>query len=138
MLPGDGSFVLQRQSDGVETSIQTVFSEGVDLEATMSIVRGGHRLVPEVYRQLIRGRRKDVVHHCQDLVGLQHNRQHAVLEAVVVEDVDKPRRNDTAESLVEERTGRMFTRRSASKVIPCQKNRRALEARLIQKERRIL
>ena len=81
---------------------------------------------------------EDVFHHRQDLVGLQHHRQNAVLEAVVVEDVGKARRDDATEALIQQRPGGMFTRRSAAEVVARQEDRGPLVAGLVQKERRIL
>src|SRR5262249_50072982 len=130
--------MLQGQSDRVETPIQAVFSEGVDLETGPCPVRGGHRLVTKVHGQLVTGRGQDVMDHRQDLVGLQHQRQNAVLEAVVVEDVCETRCDDTTEALVEERPRGMLTRRSTSKIIARQEDRRTLKARLVQKKFRVL
>ena len=123
--------MLQRQADGVEPAIQTVFSERVDLEASAGAVWGDYRLVSKIHGQLVSGRRNNPLHHGQDFVGFQHDRQDAVLEAVVVKNVGEARCDDATEALVEERPGGMFTRRSAAEVVAGQENRRALEARLI-------
>src|SRR5690606_41961848 len=64
-----------------------------------------------------------------DLILFQYDRQQAVLEAVVVEDVGKARRDDGAEAILVQRPRRMFARRATAKVLTRQQHAVALVAR---------
>ena len=69
-----------------------------------------------------------------DLRLRQHDRQQAVLEAVVVEDVGVRRRDHRAEAVVGERPRRVLARAAAAEVAAREQDRRALVARLVQHE----
>eukprot|EP00955_Chlamydomonas_euryale_P085067 364050-Chlamydomonas_euryale.AAC.18 len=63
-------------------------------------------------------------HICTHLLARQHDWQHAVLEAVVEEDVGKRRRDDCANAKVMQRPRRMLARRPAPKVVARDEDRR--------------
>src|SRR6185503_10673990 len=67
----------------------------------------------------------------------QSNRQHAVLEAVVGEDVGERRSDDCPEAVLTECPRRMLARRSTTEVLVSDQDRRALITRLVQDERGI-
>ncbi len=52
-----------------------------------------------------------------ELLGRHHEGQDAVLEAVVVEDVGKARRNDAADAEVEQGPGGMLAARAAAEIV---------------------
>ena len=58
-----------------------------------------------------------VVHQLVDVLLRQRDRQDAVLEAVVVEDVGEARRDHAADAEVEQRPGRVLARRAAAEVL---------------------
>src|SRR5207249_11610829 len=62
----------------------------------------------------------------------KRDRQYAVLEAVVVEDIRIAGRDDDAEPVVEQRPGGVLAARAAAKVGAREQNRRATVARLVQ------
>ena len=70
----------------------------------------------------------------RDLRGLQDNRQHAVLEAVVKEDVGEARGDEAAEPVVEQGPGRVLARGPTPKVVTRQQDRCALITGLVEKE----
>ena len=51
------------------------------------------------------------------LPSRERDRQHAVLETVIREDVGKRRRDDRAKAELAERPWRMFARRSAAEIL---------------------
>ena len=87
--------MLQRQSDGESRpAVQTIFSEGIDVEAADLVpLRGRDRLIrPGPLSIGTPASSQDILHHGEDLVGLSAlDGQNAVLEAVIVEDVGKAR-----------------------------------------------
>src|SRR5690606_28332530 len=106
----DGVLLLQGQADVVQAVEQAVPAEGVHLEAVLHAVRTGDRLRFQVHGQGVAlaglALAEQLVHH----IGRQHHRQQAVLEAVVVEDVGKARRDDRAEAVLLQRPRRVLAR----------------------------
>jgi hypothetical protein len=81
---------------------------GVDLERDRAAVRPGYHLVLEVDRDHSVGAAFRVVHQQVDVLLRQHDRQDAVLEAIVVEDVRKRGRDHAADPEVHERPRRVL------------------------------
>src|SRR5260221_4339235 len=131
--------VAQRQADLVETVQKAVLAEGVDVETeSLRAVRRRHRLAVEIDGQFETRKGGGIVEELVDLVIAQHHRQHAVLEAVGEEDVAERWRDHTAKAVVDQRPGRVLARGAAAEVLAPEKDRRALVARLIEHELRVL
>ena len=58
-----------------------------------------------------------IVHQLVDVFLRQHDRQDAVLEAVVEEDVGEAGRDDAADAEVLQRPGRVLARRAAAEIV---------------------
>src|SRR5690606_22829356 len=69
-----------------------------------------------------------------DLIFLQNDRQQAVLEAVVVEDVGEARCDHGAETVFVQRPGRVLAGRTAAEVLAGQQHAGSLVAREVQHE----
>ena len=96
-----------------------------------------HRLPLEVDGQREAGERPHRVEQPVDRGLGQHDRQQAVLVAVVEEDVGVRRRDQRPEAVVGQRPGRVLARAAAAEVAPREQDRRALVARLVEHELRV-
>src|SRR5688572_796629 len=85
-----------------------------------------------VTRDLLRA-----AHNLRYLLLCERDRQHSILEAVVSEDVGKRWRDNHAEPKLPERPWRVLTRRTTTKILVCDQNRRALVLRFVQHKRGI-
>src|SRR6478672_6115435 len=130
--------MLKRQADGVESFKQAVFPKRIDVEAIGHPVWRCHGLSGQVDTDLIALFPHNIVKQRLYLVRFQHDRQHTVLKAVVVENVGKARRDEAAKALIEERPRRVFPRGAAAKVIAGQENGGLPIAWLVQEKVRIL
>src|SRR5690554_432796 len=133
----DGVRVLQRQADVVQAVEQAVLAEGIHLEAVLHAVRTGHGLRLEVDGQLIALVGLGLLEQGVDFFFFQHDRQQAVLEAVVVEDVGEARRDDGAEAVLVQRPGGVLAGRTAAEVLAGQQHAGTLVAREVQHEVRV-
>ena len=79
----------------------------------------------------------DLLEQRIDLVFIEHDRQQAVVEAVVVEDVGKTRRDHHPYAVIGQGPRRMLTTGAAAKVVPRQQHLGTLVALVIQHEVRI-
>jgi hypothetical protein len=68
------------------------------------------------------------------VLGADGDRQDAVLEAVVVEDVCEGCGDDAADAEVEQRPGRMLAGRAAAEIVACDQDLRLAIGRLVQDE----
>jgi len=110
LVSRDGGFVLQGQSDVVETVKQAVTRElvsGKTRRQASSIIDGA---LFEIDRQLVSwhfgGSPRDLI----TLLPGQHYREQTVLNAVVGKDVGERRSNHHAKAVIGERPDGMFTR----------------------------
>src|SRR3546814_12717813 len=108
--------VGEGEADVVEAVEQTVLAEGIDLERYGSAVGTGDLLLLQVDRDHGVGAALRVVHQQRHLLLRQGDRQDAVLEAVVVEDVGEGWRDDAADAEVQERPGRVLARGAAAEI----------------------
>src|SRR4051812_24283780 len=100
--------LFKREADIVETVEQAALLEVVDVEMNGAAVRPADRLVLEVDRYGGVGAALGVIHQQrEDLLG-DADRQDAVLEAVVVENVGEGRRDDAADAEIEQGPWRML------------------------------
>src|SRR5258706_1062275 len=131
----DREGMLQRDSDLVQTVQQAVLAKGVHLEAEHVTAIGiGDGLGAKADDQAEARKRRDVMEYPVHPGFRQHDRQQAVLETVVVEDVGVTRRDQRAETIVVERPGRVLARRAATEILARHQDIRALVARLVQHE----
>ncbi len=108
--------VLQRQADIVQTVEQAMLAEGIDLKLQHLAIRTSHGLRLKVDTELITRLGLDL---CKQLINLcvaQNDRQQAILEAVIEEDVGIARRDDAAKAVFFQRPGRVLTAGAAAEV----------------------
>jgi hypothetical protein len=119
---GDFVGVLKRQCDVIEAVQQAMAAEGLDLEGAIEPVVVAQPAGLEVGGQLVSGilcRAREQLVHCRIV---QPDREHAVLEAVVVEDVGETRRDEHAKSVVGKRPGGVLAARATAEVAPRQED----------------
>ena len=85
----------------------------------------GERARFQIGRQLVAGMAAAPLEQIFDLLFAEHDRQHAVLEAVVVEDVGEAGRDEHAEALVFERPRGMLAAGAAAEIAPREQHARA-------------
>src|SRR6185312_9488068 len=109
--------VLQRLADVVETVQQQVLAERVDIEVDFLAVRPHHHLARQIDGEAGVAAELGVVDQLVADRPRQPDRQDAVLEAVVVEDVGEVRRDDAADAEIQQRPRRVLTRAAAAEVL---------------------
>src|SRR5216684_7221952 len=135
---GDRRRLLQGEPDIVEAVQQAVLAEGVDVEFDDAAVGPGDRLAGEIDGEPGVGALLGVVHQRVDDLLRQLDRQDAVLEAVVVEDVGEARRDDAAYAEIQERPGRVLARAAAAEILADDQDLRLPVGRLVEDEIRVL
>src|SRR5687767_2455296 len=100
--------MLEREANGIQSAVEAVFSKGVDFKMIGSAFRSEHALSSEIHGELIAVMRPDAFEQGLNFRSLQHHRQHAVLKAIVVEDVGEGRGKNAAKALVEQGPGRVL------------------------------
>src|SRR6185503_3196688 len=80
-------FVLKRQPDVVESLQQTLAAKWIDLKAKPEPFIIGHPLPGQINSQFVTGVRGGSLEELIDLFFRKHDREHAVLETIAVEDV---------------------------------------------------
>ncbi len=111
-----------------------MLAEGIDLETVLHAIRTGHGLRRQVHGQLVTLGGLGLLEQRIDLFILEDDRQQAVLEAVVEEDVGKARRDHGAEAVLVQRPGRVLAARPAAEVLARQQHAGTLVAREVQHE----
>src|SRR5690606_21881387 len=134
---GDRVLLLQGQADVVQAVEQAVLAEGVHLEAVLHAIGAGDRLRRQVHGQGVALAGFALAEQLVDLGVGQHDRQQAVLEAVVVEDVGEAGRDDRAEAILVQRPRRVLARGAAAEVLARQQHAGALVAREVEHEVRV-
>src|SRR6185436_13252633 len=127
-------FVQKRQPDVVEALQQTLAAKRIDLKAEPAPLIIAHPLSGQINCQFVTGTSGGSLEEFIDLFFRKHDREHAVLETVVVEDVRERRRNDRMESIIKQGPRRVLARGPASEVRACHEYRRTCEACVIQLE----
>src|SRR5690242_4244269 len=110
----------QREPDIVEAVQQAVLAKCVDFERVFAAVGRAHALRIEIDRQLIAVERIGLVEQVIDLLLSQSDRQHAVLEAVVEEDIGKAGRDQRTKTVLLQRPRRVFARTATTEVLACE------------------
>src|SRR3990167_9355669 len=118
--------VHQRQTDIVQTVEQAMLTEGVNFKAQHLAIRTGNGLGLQIDLQLITRCHFHLLEQLIHFSVAQDDRQQAVLEAVVEEDVGVARRDDAAETVFLQRPRRMFTTGTATEVFAGQQHAGAL------------
>src|SRR5574343_819746 len=126
--------VTQGQADIVPAVEQAFLAEGVDLESHRMAIRADHLLRRQINHQLVTRRCRDLLHDGLDFGGGQHDRQNAVLEAVVEENVGEGFGDDGLEPVVQQRPGRVLAGAAAAEVGTRDEDFGALITILVQDE----
>ncbi len=114
---GDGGGLDHGQADVVEPFHQAMLAEGVDLELDDAAVGAADFLRREIDRQRRVGAAPRVVHQFLQIVRRNLDRQNAVLEAIVVENVGEVGRDHAADAEIEQRPGRVLARGAAAEIV---------------------
>jgi misacylated tRNA(Ala) deacylase len=104
----DLRLVPERQRDLVLAGEQAFLAERIDTETEADPCRSSHGLRCQINGELVAGLGCNLFEQLHDLRGLQHNRQHAVLKAVIKKDVSEAGGDDAAEPIVEQCPGRVL------------------------------
>src|SRR5580704_3936061 len=94
----------------------------------------GQAGIVEIVRERRIGAALGVIHELGEVFWRNNDRKNTVLEAVVIENIGKTRRDDAADSKVEERPGRMLARGAATEISFRDKNFGFAIGRLVQDE----
>ena len=114
---GDGVLLLEGEADVVEPVQQAVLAEGIDLEGDRAAVGAGDHLALEIDGQHRVRAARGVVEQLVDLLLRQGDRQDAVLEAVVEEDVGEEGATMQRMPKSSDRPGRVLARRAAAEIV---------------------
>src|SRR5262249_22112662 len=106
----------------------------VDVELDDAAVGAADLLLREVDRQRGVGAALGVVEQLLQVLGRDLDRQHAVLEAVVVEDVAERGRDHAADAEIHQRPGRVLARRAAAEIVACDQDLGLAIGRLVEDE----
>src|SRR5581483_304632 len=109
--------LLEGEADILEPVQQAMLAESVDLELHAAAIGAGDLLLLEVDREDRVGAARSVVHQLVENVLGDLDRQNAVLEAVVVEDVGEAGGDDAADAEIQERPGRVLAGRAAAEIV---------------------
>ena len=112
--------------------------ELVEVELHRAAVRPADFLGFEVDGERGVGAARGVVHQLFQIFRADDDRQDAVLEAVVVEDVGEAGRDDAADAEIEQRPGRMLAARAAAEIVAGDEDLRLAVGRLVEHEIRVL
>src|ERR1700730_17458480 len=126
--------LLQGQAGIVETVREAMFAERVDIEVDDAAIGAANFLGFEIDRERCIGAALGVIHELGEVYWRNNDRKNTVLEAVVIENIGKTRRDDAADSKVEERPGSMLARGAATEIIFRDKNFGFAIGRLVQDE----
>ena len=107
---GDLVRLFHGQANIVQTIKQTILAERVHLKADLAAIGALDGLGCQIDRQGRVGAALGVIHQLVELFLRDLDRQDAVLEAVVVEDIGEAGGNDAADAEIQQRPGRVLTR----------------------------
>src|SRR5689334_3353653 len=131
--------VAQREADLVEAVEQAVLAERIDVEAeALGAVERGDALPLEVDAQPEPGEGRRIVEQLVDFGVGQGDRQEAVFQRIVLENLAERRRDDRAEAVVAQRPRSVLARGADAEILAREQDLRALVARLVEDELRIL
>src|SRR6266851_616504 len=130
----DLRLLLHGQADIVEAIQQAMLAEGVDREMHGAAVGSLDLLLLEVDLDDGIGAAARIVHQLGDDLLWHPDRQDAVLEAVVVEDVGEILGDDAADAEIEQRPRGMLAARAAAEIGPGDDDLGVLVGRLVEDE----
>ena len=134
LVLGDIVFVLERQADVVEAVEQAMAAELFDIERNRQAKVVGERFLFEIGRELVAGMSGSTLEQVVDLGVAEHDRQHAVLEAVVIENVGEAGGDDHAEAVILQRPRGVLAAGAAAEIAASQQDARALGGGLVKFE----
>src|ERR1700722_3366395 len=100
---GDPVALAEGEGELVDALDEAILPERIDLEAIDCAIRRGNLLRREIDNHLRARRRCEPRTEPCALFLAQHNRQHAILEAIVEEDVAEARRDKSADTVIMQR-----------------------------------
>ena len=130
--------LLQGQADIVEAVQQACLRKGSISKWIVPPSGGAISCFSRSMVMMRIGAALGIVHQLVDLLARQHDRQDAVLEAVVVEDVGEAGRDDAADAEIQQRPGRVLARRAAAEILAGDEDLGLAVGRLVQHEIRVL
>src|SRR5437773_9516753 len=130
----DFSTLLLGQTDIVEPVQQAMLTKCCDLEMHLLAVWPGDGLALQINRHHRVGALLGVFHQFVHDLLRQRDRQDAVLEAIIVEDVGKARRDDATYAEIEERPRRVLAARPAAEIVGADQHLGVAIGRLVEDE----
>src|SRR5690606_37525541 len=118
----DAASLFHGQADIVETVEQAMALEIVEIEGNRAAIGTVNFLGFEIDGEGCIGAARSVVHQLVQLFLSDLDRQDAVLEAVIVEDVGERGRDDAADTEIKQGPRRMFARGTAAEIVACNQN----------------
>src|SRR5690606_10938692 len=122
----------------VETVEQAMALEVVEVEGNRAAIGTVNFLGFEIDGEGCIGAARSVVHQLVQLFLSDLDRQDAVPEAVIVEDVGERGRDDAAGTEIKQAPRRMLARGTAADIVACNQNLSVAVAGLVQDEIRVL
>src|ERR1700745_1483235 len=124
----------EREVELVDAAQEAFLAEGVDVEGMARTVRADHRLRREIDLHARAQLRFEGAAQRRRRLDRKGDRQEAVLEAVLVEDVAEARRDDGAETVIPERIDRMLARGAAAEILIVPQDARVTISQPVQHE----
>lgn len=134
LKPAYQGLVPEGQPHVVEPFEEALTPELVNLEGSREALPVPHLTAFEVNCEAVAFDLARSPDEFRDFVVRERDGQHAVLGAVVLEDVGEGWGDDRAEAVVEQRPGRVFARGATTEVAPGQKDARACVPRFVEDE----
>ncbi len=134
LVRGNLRLVLESKINIIQPFEQAVAEEIVNLEVSRKFLPVGHLLTFEVNGQLIIFKVSGPIKQLPNFFFPEYNREQAVLDAVVGEDVGKGRCDYRAETEIRQRPHGMLAGRAAAEVLPRHQNASPAITRLVQHE----
>ena len=125
------------QADIVEPVEHAVFAVGVDLELDRAAIRPLDFLLFQIDRQSRIGAALGVVEQFFEVFRRDADRQHAILEAVIVENIAERGRDHAADAEIHQRPGRVFPRGTAAEIVAGDQDLGFAIGRLVEDEIRV-
>src|SRR5580658_3083617 len=125
-------------ADVVETLEQAFFAVWIDVEFDHAAVGAADFLLFQIDAERRIGAALGVVEQFFQIFGRHLDRQHAVLEAVVVENVAERGRDDAGDAEIHQRPGCVLARGAAAEIVVGDQDFRLAIGRLVEHEIRVL
>src|ERR1700682_4673573 len=114
-----------------------MLAERVAVELDRAAIGAADFLLREIHRERRVGAAVGIIEEFGEILGRYRDRQNAVLETVVVENVGERGRGYAADAEIEERPRRLLTRGAAAEIIARHQNFGLAIGRLVEDETRI-